>query len=515
MAINEDVKYTVTLNDMMSGKLKSIDNEAKGLNVSMKNLVMGGIAGLATFAAGDFIKGSVEAFNESAQASAQLDASLKSTGNAAGLSREALDKQSEALMRMSLFDDDAITKSQGLLATFTNIKDKVYMDAVPAITDLATKMGGDLQGATIQVGKALNDPIKGITALSRVGVSFSEDQKKVIKTLVDTGKTAEAQKMILAELNKEFGGSAKAAAETGAGGLIILQNEFGNVREDIGGMVMQIVNELIPMFYSMLDQFKSFVKWVKESEKGIKSIGVAIGVASGAYLIYNGWQKAIVVWEALKYTWMLKGKLATEGYTTAQWLLNIAMDANPVGAVIAGIALLAAGFYYAYEKSESFRQGILMLKDDALIAYEAIAYGINKIKGDEEAANANMVEMNRLLQERKELIEGTYNANKGMEVTTDGSDGKPKPFSMLLQEKEKKGITKGIPVAGGETATKAPKAPSAQANKAITINVTIGKLIETFKIQTNNMSESTSKIKEMVASTLTDALNDSQIVAGI
>jgi hypothetical protein len=182
MAINEDVKYTVTLNDMMSGKLKSIDNEAKGLNVSMKNLVMGGIAGLATFAAGDFIKGSVEAFNESAQASAQLDASLKSTGNAAGLSREALDKQSEALMRMSLFDDDAITKSQGLLATFTNIKDKVYMDAVPAITDLATKMGGDLQGATIQVGKALNDPIKGITALQRVGVSFSEDQKKVIKT---------------------------------------------------------------------------------------------------------------------------------------------------------------------------------------------------------------------------------------------------------------------------------------------------------------------------------------------
>jgi hypothetical protein len=147
-----------------------------------------------------FINKSVDMFNESAQASAQLDATLRSTANAANLNREALDKQADALMKKSLFDDDAITSSQSLLATFTKVKDTIYMDAIPAIVDMSTKLGGDLQGTTLQVGKALNDPIKGITALSRAGVSFTESQKATIKSMVAMNDVAGAQKLILQEL---------------------------------------------------------------------------------------------------------------------------------------------------------------------------------------------------------------------------------------------------------------------------------------------------------------------------
>jgi phage-related minor tail protein len=245
--------------------------------------ILGVAAG--AFAGIEFLKGSVEAFNESEQASAQLDATLKSTANAANLNREALDEQALSLMNTSLFDDDAITHTQGLLATFTNIKDAIYMDAVPAIADLATKLGGDLQGATIQVGKALNDPIHGITALSRAGVSFSESQKNVIENLQKTGDIAGAQRIILAELNKEFAGSALASATTGTGAYTVLQHQMGNVKEEIGGIVVAIGNELLPMFVSMVEGIHDVVqglkdgwKWIKENRVVFESLAVGFTI---------------------------------------------------------------------------------------------------------------------------------------------------------------------------------------------------------------------------------------------
>jgi hypothetical protein len=62
-------------------------------------------------------------------------------------------------------------------------------------------MGTDMKGAAIQVGKALQDPVHGISALRRVGVNFNESQVETIKKLVETGQAAKAQGLILAELN--------------------------------------------------------------------------------------------------------------------------------------------------------------------------------------------------------------------------------------------------------------------------------------------------------------------------
>lgn len=235
--------------------------------------LLGGL-GLAfgAFEAFNFLKDSVAKFNEADQAGAQFEATLKSTGNTVGITRAELLGMSTDLMGKSLFDDDAITQAQSVLLTFTNIKGAVYKDALPAITDLATKMGGDLQGATVQVGKALQDPVAGITALHRVGVNFSESQKAVIKQLVDTGQTAKAQGLILKELNTEFGGSAEAASKAGTGGWTVLKNKFDNVRESIGGLLSQGAGQGLPILSTLVDQGQQAIDWVSAHLDGIKAV---------------------------------------------------------------------------------------------------------------------------------------------------------------------------------------------------------------------------------------------------
>ena len=77
---------------------------------------------------------------------------------------------------------------------------------------MSVALGEDSKNASIQLGKALNDPILGITSLKRVGVSFTQSQKDQIKVLVESGHKMKAQKLILKELQTEFGGAAAAAA---------------------------------------------------------------------------------------------------------------------------------------------------------------------------------------------------------------------------------------------------------------------------------------------------------------
>jgi hypothetical protein len=162
-------------------------------------------------------------------ATAQLNAALKSTQGVAGQSAEALNLHAQALSMVSKFDDDAITGAQALLLTFTKIHGDTFPKATQAIVDMATAMNTDLKSATIQVGKALNDPILGVGALARAGVQFTAAQKEVIASLVETGRIAEAQTVILKELETQFGGSAEAAANTFGGAISRLNNELGNL----------------------------------------------------------------------------------------------------------------------------------------------------------------------------------------------------------------------------------------------------------------------------------------------
>jgi hypothetical protein len=169
--------------------------------------VGGGIALLTkAFTAGS---ASLEELN---QVQGRTAAVIKSTGGVAGQSAGDIRKLAEEMENLSTNDDKAVQGAENMLLTFTGIGPKAFKPATQAVIDLNAAMGGGdegLQHTAIQVGKALNDPIKGVGALSRVGVSFTAQQKAQIKTLVDHNKTLDAQKIILAELNKEFGGQGK------------------------------------------------------------------------------------------------------------------------------------------------------------------------------------------------------------------------------------------------------------------------------------------------------------------
>lgn len=244
---------------------------------------------------------SLKLFNVQAKADAQLKSTLKSTGEAAGRTFEQLKDQASALQGVTLFGDETTQQAQALLLTFTKIKDEVFDDSIPLIQDYATAMATasgetvDLKAASIQVGKALNDPIKGISALSKSGVSFSESQKGLIRSLQETGDVAGAQRIILKELETQFGGSARAAAEAGTGGYTQFTNKLGDIQESIGALVsggsskfLPFLNKTADFFQILVDTIISGDKATGKFAKGVNTLVSILKVATlPARLLYN------------------------------------------------------------------------------------------------------------------------------------------------------------------------------------------------------------------------------------
>lgn len=165
----------------------------------------------------------------------QLNQVIKSTGGVAGVTSEELQKMAQDLSEVTEFEDDAIIKSQALMLTFTKIGKDVFPDATEAVLNLSAALGQDLQASTVQVGKALNDPIQGITALRRVGVQLSAAQEEQIRNFVALNDVASAQKIILGELSTQFGGTAKAVfANNPAMMFAKAQQQVGNILEKVG-----------------------------------------------------------------------------------------------------------------------------------------------------------------------------------------------------------------------------------------------------------------------------------------
>ncbi len=175
---------------------------------------------------------------------AQTAAVIKSTGGAAGFSTEQIGNMADSLAQLTGISNDTIQSSSNVLLTFRAIGHDIFPQAQKSILDVATAMHEDLQSATVQVGKALNDPITGMTALQRIGVTFTQGQKDAAKQMELTGNMAGAQSIVIAELTKEFGGSAVAAGQTLPGKLAILNEKFDEAKEKIAGAVIPVISEL-------------------------------------------------------------------------------------------------------------------------------------------------------------------------------------------------------------------------------------------------------------------------------
>lgn len=220
----------------------------------------------------------VKNFDIQAKAIAQVEQGLKTTENQVGRTSKELQNLASELQNNSLFGDEAILKDvTAQLLTFTNIAGTQFERTQQAALDLATRLDGDLKSASIQLGKALNDPVANLSALSRSGIQFSEDQKKTINALVETNRLADAQTIILDELQKQYGGSAKAAAEAGTGAFKQLSNSIGDLTESFGGIIAEGLKPFVDRVKEIVQQIDKLTPETKKLIVVVSAFAAALG----------------------------------------------------------------------------------------------------------------------------------------------------------------------------------------------------------------------------------------------
>jgi phage-related protein len=287
MSSSAALELVMRLKDETSGPLNSIKGALGGVGDVAAGVAKAGL--LAAAAGATALAGaltfSVKAAMEAQQIDAQLDAVLKSTAGAAGMSKDAIVGLANSLSQLTPFEDDAIVSAQSMLLTFTSIGKDVFPMATETVLNMSQALGQDLKSSAMQLGKALNAPIDGIAALQRVGVKFTAEQKNMIGAMVAMGDVAGAQKIILAELETEFGNSARAAGTTFAGQLTILKNNLGNVAETIGGALLPGLTTLATTLSTKLNS--------PEIQAAISGMATALGQlfkgdVSGAIASFSG-----------------------------------------------------------------------------------------------------------------------------------------------------------------------------------------------------------------------------------
>lgn len=258
-----DINIIVSGEDNASSPLQSVTQELRGVGEAAEssggqtggffsNLlstaggflaadVLGSIAGQVN----DFVSGGIADAQGAAKLMAATGQTILTMGNAAGVSAQQVADMASSLSDaagQSLFGDDKIQEASNLLLTFGEIKGATF-DAATALTvDLAAALGGEPKAQAMMLGKALNDPIKGMSALGKAGLTFSEEQKSAIKAMQESGDMAGAQALIIAELNKQVGGQAEAQAKA-AGGMVQFKAGLSETGEAIGAKLLPLLDK--------------------------------------------------------------------------------------------------------------------------------------------------------------------------------------------------------------------------------------------------------------------------------
>lgn len=356
-----------------NSKLGSLNDTAGRAISGIKNLALGFLGFKGAEFLGEQFKEASQKVQEQQKLLAQTNAVLKSTGGAAGVTADKIVELSDSIEKHSTMTKEDIQSGENLLLTFTNIKDGVgqgndiFTQSTSILADMSTALGQDTKSSAIQLGKALNDPIQGVTALRRVGVSFTADQLKQIETLQKSGNVMGAQKLILGELSKEFGGSAAAAGDTFAGKMTHLKEAVEDVFQNALKAALPIITSLadflttkaIPAISSLGEWLSvhigpaihSVFGFIDQHKDVFKALAEAVGIFVGA----------LTVWTAVTKTAEL-----------VQAAFNAVMAINPFVLIIAALAALVVAIIYAWQHSETFRDVVMAVWNAVKGAVEAV-----------------------------------------------------------------------------------------------------------------------------------------------
>lgn len=336
---------------------------------TFRNIAVGAGAIFAGKKVFDFLGDAVDEGRESLKITRLTEAALESTGGVANVTADEVADLAETLSELTGVDDELIQSSENLLLSFTNVRNElgdgndIFDQATEASLDLSARGFGSVESASVMLGKALNDPLRGITALGRAGVTFTDQQKEQIRTLVEQNDLLGAQGIILDEVARQVGGSAEAAATPWDR----LKVTLGNLREELGIYLIPKLDDaatwLVEKLPGAVDATKrkfGELRTFFEEEIGpkLETFGGIIG--DSVYDPIAGLIGYLIEHEEL-------GKAALFGLAVGMGAYAIASIAAaaasfvallPFYLVIAAIILLAAQLYYAWNNWEDFRHAV-------------------------------------------------------------------------------------------------------------------------------------------------------------
>ena len=244
------------------------------LGKSAKKLAKIGAVAFAAVGGAALVMGKklLDAGERAATSNARIEQITKSMGQFEGATDQVTDrlvKLAEKTAKLTGVDQNLIKEGQALLSTFKNVAADadtvggVFDRATQAAIDLAAAGFGSVETNAVQLGKALNDPVKGLGSLSKAGVTFTEDQKKVIESLVETGRVAEAQEIILKAVEDQVGGTAEATANASDR----MKVAFSQLQESLGQRLLPVfekfatffIDTLIPRMETLYNQAAPYV----------------------------------------------------------------------------------------------------------------------------------------------------------------------------------------------------------------------------------------------------------------
>jgi hypothetical protein len=311
-------KVDVTGADKLDGLASKLTSTGKTLTAGLTLPIVG--LGAAVFAAAE----------EADRAERKLTNTFRSMGAAVWTTTDALKAQASALQDVTTFGDEEILELQAVMLTFGNVTGESFDRATKAALDMSSLLGQDLQTSAIQLGKALNDPIKGVAALRRVGVSFTESQLEQIKVMQQSGDLMGAQTLILNELERQFGGTAEEMAKTAGGQFKQAMNQLGEAAEEFGAV-------LVPVIKDIATGIKDFAKWLQtlnpETKEWVVRIAALLAALGPLLIILGTLTRAFL---ALRLAGLAFVAVAPRIGAAAHTMLG------PLGLVTAAISVLIA-----------------------------------------------------------------------------------------------------------------------------------------------------------------------------
>lgn len=369
-------------------------------------------------------------FDAQIQAIGQVEAALKSTGGAAGKTSEELQKSASALQEITTFGDEDILKGvTSQLLTFTNVAGEQFDKAQLAALNLSTRLGTDLTSQTLQLGKALNDPVKGIGALSKAGIQFSKEQKETIKRFAETNQVAKAQDIILKELETQFGGSAEAAAKLGSGPIKQLNNQIGDLLEEFGKIISEALLPFVARVKNVVTAFQNMDGATKKTIVTVAALVATVGpllfITGKLISVYAGIVGPIVKMIASLGAQAAASTAAAAANgvaTTTTVAFGTALKATLLVAApyIAVIGAIAAGIYLLYKNYQSADKAASTLNEVQKESAKSMA--AEKAQGDRLIKVIN--DETKSKQDKKKALDELIAKNpeyfKGLTIEKDG-----------------------------------------------------------------------------------------------